>query len=78
MKVWVDKHGGMHYHKPDCKAIQPSENPPHFKYEEIEHQIRRGHLVYDRSYRDITIEGRRYHPCPFCFGHLRFEKRGAK
>ncbi len=40
MKVWIDKHGGMHYHKAGCKAIQPSENPPHFKYEEIEHQVR--------------------------------------
>lgn len=88
MKVWIDKHGGMHYHKADCKAIQPSENPLHFKYEEIERQIRRGYLVYDRRYRDmtveernykdITIEGRKYRPCPFCFGHLRFEKRGKK
>jgi hypothetical protein len=68
MKIWIDKHGGMHYHKAGCKAIQPSENPPHFHYEEVEHQVRRmSRNPY--GYSDIVIEGKWYHPCPFCFGY---------
>jgi hypothetical protein len=69
MKIWIDKHGGMHYHKPDCKVIHPSENMPHFHYEEIEHQIRQLGKFTEREYTPITIDGRRYMPCPFCFGY---------
>lgn len=67
MKIWIDKHGGMHYHKADCKAtkVPPFQN----NYEEIEHPIRRHNLIYDRTYAPITIEDRTYLPCPFCFGH---------
>jgi hypothetical protein len=66
MKVFIDKHGGMHYHRKDCKAIQPNKNPPQFKYEEIEHQVR--HMPNIPDYTDIIVEGRRYSPCLFCFG----------
>lgn len=69
MKVWIDKHGGMHYHKPDCDLIKPRANPPNFKYEEIEHAVRRLGMPYHKEYGVITVEGRRYSPCPFCFGY---------
>ena len=46
MKIWIDKRGGMHYHKGGCKAIQPRENPPHFKYEETDHKVRRLGMPY--------------------------------
>ncbi len=82
MKVWIDKRGGMHYHKPDCQIIHPTK-PPFFKYEEIEHQIRRLKMSsnglgmpYHREYAPITIDGRVYTPCPFCFGDLTFRERG--
>lgn len=71
MKVWVDKNGGMHYHKAGCKAMQPSENLPHFKYEEIEHQIKHKGSGFPFDYTDIIVDGRRYRPCPFCFGYTR-------
>lgn len=67
MKIWIDKHGGMHYHKADCKVIQFSEHPPHFKYEEVEHRVRR--YKYFDEYADIIVDGKRYRACPFCFGH---------
>jgi hypothetical protein len=35
MKVWIDKQGGTHYHKADCKMIGKP-----FRYEEIEHRVR--------------------------------------
>jgi len=71
MKIFIDKHGGMHYHKPDCKAIQPSENMPHFHYEEIEHKVRRLGMPYHKEYATIKVDGKYYRPCPFCFGYER-------
>ncbi len=52
MKVWIDKRGGMHYHKPDCQIIHPTK-PPFFKYEEIEHQIRHTRSGFPFDYTDI-------------------------
>lgn len=63
MKVWIDKHGGMHYHKEGCQAIQAKVNPPHFKYEEVKQDLRGLGVKY--------IEGRWYRPCPLCFGEKR-------
>ena len=68
MKVWLDKHSGMHYHKAGCKAIQSGANPPQFHYEEVEHQVRR-QARNPYGYSDIVIDGKWYHPCPFCFGY---------
>jgi hypothetical protein len=72
MKVWIDKQGGKHYHKEDCKIVAETKNikvEQIFHYEPIEHQIRRYHLVYNKDYTDIIVDGKRYHPCPICFGH---------
>lgn len=68
MKIWIDKQGGMHYHKADCKVVQTT-NPIHFKYDEVERTVRRLGMRYHKEYATITIEGRRYRPCPFCFGY---------
>jgi hypothetical protein len=69
MKVWIDKQGGLHYHKADCKMIG---KPYH--YEEIEHRIRRNKLILRNmfgEYQNIIVDKRRYHPCPLCFGDKR-------
>jgi hypothetical protein len=73
MKVWIDKQGGMHYHKADCKMIDyvDNANALPFRYEEIEHQIRRYHLIYNRNYPSIKVDGKWYAPCPMCFGDKR-------
>jgi hypothetical protein len=68
MKIWIDKHGGMHYHKADCTMIK-DKNPPMFPYEEIEHLVRRIQQPYCKEYAKIKIDDRYYYPCPFCFGH---------
>lgn len=64
MKIWIDKHGGWHYHKAGCQAIEPR-----FNYEEVEHKVRRLGMPYHKEYATITIDGKRYRPCPSCFGH---------
>ena len=65
MKIWIDKHGGMHYHKADCRIIK-SKTPPILPYEEIQYRLRGNSLF---GYRDIIVDGKRYSSCPFCFGH---------
>ena len=76
MKVWIDKQGGTHYHKADCKMILPIKNGrlPQiaFHYEEIEHRIR--HFRCSKEYADIIVDGNRYWACPICFGHKREKK----
>ena len=66
MKVWIDKQGGMHYHKADCKMIG---KPYH--YEEIEHKVRRLGMPYGKEYGRIMIDKKLYYPCPLCFGDKR-------
>jgi len=72
MKIWIDKQGGTHYHKADCKMIEPmprttgSLTPINFHYEEIEHRLRGNSLM---GYRDIIVDGLRYSSCPMCFGY---------
>lgn len=63
MKIWIDKQGGMQYHKPHCEMIKPRPNIPRFPYEEVEHDMRGLGTKY--------IDGRWYSPCPFCFGYGR-------
>jgi hypothetical protein len=75
MKIWIDKHGGMHYHKRNCPIIH-SEIPPIFKYEAIEHIIRRLGQPYYKEYATIKVEGRIYSPCPFCFGNDKRRSEG--
>jgi hypothetical protein len=58
MKIWIDKHGGIHYHKEGCWAIDPK-----FPYEEVEQNFQGLGVKY--------IDGRWYRPCPFCFGDKR-------
>jgi len=82
MKVFIDKHGGYHYHKEDCPLIQPSliymqtGKPPKrkltqlvFPYEPIQHRIRKYGLL--KIYGAIVVDGIRYAACPFCFGEKR-------
>jgi hypothetical protein len=64
MKVWIDKQGGTHYHKADCKMI---EKPYH--YEEIEHKVRRLGMPYHKEYGRIMVDKKLYYPCPMCFGY---------
>ena len=69
MKVWIDKQGGTHYHKEGCPVTIPMQNgvllaiPMH--YEPIERRLRGNNLM---GYRDIIVDGKRYSPCPICFG----------
>lgn len=75
MKIWIDKQHGFHYHKSDCQVVQTT-NPLHFCYDEVEHTVRRLGMPYHKEYGTITIDGRRYSPCPFCFGYgHRFKSR---
>ena len=67
MKIWIDKHGGMHYHKSGCKIMDVKY--PHSDYEEIEHKVRRLSMPYHKEYATIKVDDRRYMPCPFCFGY---------
>lgn len=66
MKVFIDKHGGYHYHKAGCKIMDVKH--PHSEYEEIEHQIR-AYGYPERRFADIKIDGKYYRPCPFCWGY---------
>jgi hypothetical protein len=66
MKVWIDKQGGTHYHKENCKMIGKP-----FRYEEIEHRVRTFAPLFPHEYREIIVDNRRYHPCPMCFGEKR-------
>jgi hypothetical protein len=63
MKVWIDKQGGTHYHKEDCKMIGAP-----YHYEPIERRLRGNSLM---GYRDIIVDGKRYSHCPMCFGDKR-------
>jgi hypothetical protein len=84
MKIWIDKHGGMHYHKKDCKIltgipalINPDGTAKHpaiiFPYEEIEHRIRINHNTED--YADIIVDGVIYRRCPMCFDYPTIEPK---
>ena len=69
MKVWIDKQGGTHYHKEGCKMIGAP-----YHYEPFEHTIRKIPVRFRKmfgEYRNITIDHKRYMPCPLCFGDKR-------
>jgi hypothetical protein len=70
MKVFIDKQGGTHYHKADCKMMGNT-----YLYEEITHIIRHRkapyHNVVLNEYQPILIEHHIYYPCPICFGDKR-------
>ena len=66
MKIFIDKHGGLHYHKESCDLIQ-RKTPPIFPYEPIIHRVRKYGLL--KEYGNIVVDGRYYSPCPYCFGH---------
>ena len=67
MKVWIDKQGGTHYHKENCKMTQD----PQFHYEPIKHKVRRLGMPVGKEYGRIMIDKKLYYPCPLCFGHQR-------
>jgi len=85
MKVWIDKQGGTHYHKASCVMITPhiwiqhgkvipeTLPPINFHYEEIEHKIRLNAYTTPKEihgeYQHIIVDGKRYIPCPICFGN---------
>ena len=75
MKVWIDKQGGMHYHREDCrmlKSIPPTKtrlNPIQFHYEPIDRQLRGNSLF---GYKDIIVDGNHYSSCPICFEQRRY------
>jgi hypothetical protein len=84
MKVWIDKQGGLHYHKESCEIPKGAivslsgkkivKLPPiKFHYEEITHIIRHRKSphrnVKFNEFAPILIENKVYYPCPICFGH---------
>jgi uncharacterized protein YlbG (UPF0298 family) len=69
MKIWLDKHGGMHYHKEGCKFTQVKH--PNSEYEEVEHKVRQLGNVKGHQYTRIKVDDRYYMPCPLCFGDMR-------
>lgn len=84
MKVWIDKHGGMHYHKKGCRAMNgiPVVLNPNgtikqpaikFPYEEIEHRIRINRNEGD--YANIIVDGIIYRRCPMCFDYPTIEPK---
>ena len=66
MKIWIDKHGGMHYHKEGCKVMDVK-HPNSPGHEEIVHRIRK--MKYWDDYNDIVVDGKKYMRCPICFGY---------
>ena len=60
MKVWIDKQGGMHYHKKNCLALT---NKSLF-------ELTIGKDIPERGL-DIYPWGITYSPCPICFGDKR-------
>jgi hypothetical protein len=75
MKVWIDKQGGTHYHKKNCKMIRPIVNGKlpqiKFHYKPIEHKVRRLGMPYHKEYGRIMVDKKLYYPCPMCFGDKR-------
>jgi hypothetical protein len=75
VKIWIDKQGGMHYHKENCKMIQPivkGKLPQiKFHYEVIEHKVRRLGMPCHKEYGRIMVDKKLYNPCPICFGYGR-------
>lgn len=72
MKIWIDKDGGNHYHREECRMIdRPS-------YEELERQLKSVGL--SREWAAIKVDKRKYYPCPVCFGKYKPSKppRGKK
>lgn len=63
MKIWIDKHGGMHYHKENCRILQGIVGGFQPTYEEVEYSGKLNHV--------IRIDGRDYAKCLFCFGDRR-------
>ena len=71
MKIFIDKHGGMHYHREDCRVVidrNPIDGMSFGNYEGVEV----AHLwKQNGEWCSITVDGGWYFPCPFCFGENR-------
>jgi hypothetical protein len=62
MKIWIDKQGGLYYHKSDCLLIKFDVPPLTSLYREITNAkfTNSGNLIY--CFKTFS-------PCPICFGH---------